>query len=94
MWSTNVVNAEDHLRDLVYTGENYPRMYFTLFERILNETHATLEAECGKVHDAMKIRNLLRKIKNDKLAHVAVMIDQKYDSNPCLLYTSPSPRDS
>ena len=57
-------------------------MHFLLFERILNKSCAAMEAEHGKTHDATEIRDLLRKIQDDRLAHVVVMAEQKCDSNP------------
>ena len=82
MWQPTIVNADRKIRDLTYTGENPPKNTFARFERMMNESYAIQEAEYGKQHELMKIRNLLDKIKDKSLSHVVVMIDQAYQRNP------------
>ena len=57
-------------------------MYFQLFERLLNQSYATIKGKYGKTHEVLKIRNLLRKIQDKDLEHDVLMVEQKCDSNP------------
>ena len=57
-------------------------MDFQLFERVLNQCYATVEGKYGKIHEALKITDLLRKIQDKSLEHAVLMIEQKCDSNP------------
>ena len=57
-------------------------MDFQLFERVLNQSYATVEGKYGKIHEALKITDLLRKIQDKSLEHAVLMIEQKCDTNP------------
>ena len=63
IFAKDIIQAENDLASMIYTGEKRPTMYWTLFETRLNRTfHIFAKAENVVFSDAMKLRRLLSNI--------------------------------
>ena len=72
VYTVHVMRAEKVIKDLIYTGEKKPSMWWGEFQRQLNTAFATINADENRVmySEKQKLRILLEKIQYDRLSNV------------------------
>ena len=87
VFAKDIIQAENDLTSMIYTGEKKPTMYWTLFETRLNRTfHVFAKAENVIFSDAMKLRRLLSNIQCEWLIGAKNTIKGELSKHP-MVYT-------
>ena len=88
VYSNNITKADIDMKNLTYTVEKKPSMWWIEFERILSLSYQTyVKHERGAVHsDQMNIRALLEKVTCDWIGKIKSYIKVRPSDRP-MTYT-------